>query len=121
MSIRCRVCDMKLGEHDWEDIKRCVLAEQAARSTSLQTPDGVELVSQIHGQIECKRLYLPGASLKARCPKCNEIVERTYKSEYLGYPVMNKPFSEHMYCDACEYEWSVRLELKVELVLPNPD
>lgn len=67
------------------------------------------------GELEDKRLYLPGVVIIDSCPKCIKTVKQDMKEHYLSYPVMNKRFWHGMYCEDCGHEWKVAIVLTVSL------
>lgn len=67
------------------------------------------------GEVDCKRLHLPGVVLKATCPKCSAPCVQDFGDHYLSYPSMNAPEVHTLYCTACEHEWPVTLTLTVSL------
>ncbi len=67
--------------------------------------------------LEVKRFYVPGCTLKSKCPKCATDYERDCGDEYFSYPPINKPFEETLYCqnNDCEQEWDVTLMISLVL------
>lgn len=75
----------------------------------------VVLTGAITGKMDLKRFYMGGVTLQDKCPKCGVLHEDV--DPMINYPVMNQPFQMHMYCDECEHEWSVTVQLTVSLAL----
>lgn len=67
--------------------------------------------------IDCKRFYMPGVKITAKCPQCGTDVVKDLSSQYLGYPPTGKPFAHGMYHGdgKCEAEWKITLRLDVVL------
>jgi hypothetical protein len=101
--VYCSKCD-----HSWAKI---------------HTPDGyvvpgtptVEGFVKPGTEIDVKRFYLPGVTLRATCPKCNHPWVHDMAHHYLSYPVANVPFEDNAYCPECEHEWTFRLRLNLSL------
>lgn len=78
------------------------------------------------GELDVKRLYLPGVVVRATCPNCGvEVVygspepKENNKTLCLSYPEANTPTTLGMYCgDGCEHEWTIpiRLNLSLEII-----
>ena len=67
-------------------------------------------------EIDVKRLHLPYI-LKTKCPKCGKELSRNYSNmEYLIYPNIGHN-QESFWCDECDNEWKLCLNLKVSLEL----
>ncbi len=64
---------------------------------------------------DCKRFYLPGVVLHQNCSKCNEILTWDGSDHYLGYPVVNKPFTLNFYCEECNTDTKIQVVLNVSL------
>lgn len=69
------------------------------------------------GEIEEKRLYLPGLQLEATCPKCHAAYVRDFGDDYLSYPKVGEPEDLTLYCRNrdCDHEWKVRAQLDVTM------
>ena len=66
---------------------------------------------------DVKRFYVPGHYLEGNCPKCGAEYERDFESQYLSYPIANKPIDVGCYCDAdgCGHQWDVTLRLNINV------
>lgn len=72
----------------------------------------------VRGKIEDgKRFKLPGVYVQSRCPNCDKVCKHDLGGErrYLSYPKMNEPFDYPFYCEGCDAEWKVKLQLDVSL------
>lgn len=67
------------------------------------------------GEIEEKRLYLPGLQLEATCPVCGAPYSRDFGDDYLSYPKVGEPEDLTLYCRVCDHEWKIRAQLDVTL------
>jgi len=73
------------------------------------------------GELDIKRLYLPGLVITDRCPNCGKEVtygspekESNNKTICLSYPEANTLTKFTMYCgDGCEHEWDIPIRLNV--------
>jgi len=69
------------------------------------------------GEIELsKRTYLP-ITVTSDCPHCGETLTMDLSSQYLSYPVTNRPFDLRFYheTDEAEHSWTHRVVLRVRL------
>ena len=73
------------------------------------------LKGSIKGPIDVKRFYLPGVEVEDDCPKCGSIW--TFNVDYVSYPTAGDNIDLHAYCQNCENEWSVRVQLQVTITL----
>jgi len=76
--------------------------------------NNVKISGKPEGQIDIKRLYLPGVTLTAKCP-CGGDATRDFALECMYYPVMNEPFDVSVYCPNCNKTVTVQVMLKVSL------
>lgn len=67
------------------------------------------------GEIEEKRLYLPGLQLQATCPECRAAYSRDFGDDYLSYPKVGEPEDLTLYCRECDHEWKIRVQLDVTM------
>lgn len=67
------------------------------------------------GVIEVKRFYLAGTIIEGTCPNCGEHIKHDLGDQYLSYPAMNTPFKESVYCEECDEEVEVTLQLNVSV------
>ena len=67
------------------------------------------------GQLDIKRLYLPGVKISRNCPECGSEIVWNGSNQYLSYPMVGEPEQFYLYCEDCDREWSVdyRLELSM--------
>lgn len=74
--------------------------------------------AEFKGEIDCKRFYLSGITLKDVCPKCD--TEWKQEGYQLSYPSTDENLKIYLYCDNCNCEWLryLRLTLKAEVVTP---
>jgi len=66
-------------------------------------------------EMDDKRFYLPGVTVKANCPKCNkehafDLGEDPYS---LSYPKIGEETEVYAECDDCDTELSVKVKLHV--------
>lgn len=81
----------------------------------------VEIIGEPTGEVDEKRLYLPGLVVQVTCPQCGRVTQQDYGvSHYLNHPDLNRPFHLSLYCSTCDHEWDVRVILRVKLeVVPK--
>lgn len=66
-----------------------------------------------------KRFSVPGFVLRTNCPKCGAPKRGDFASDYLSYPIANKPIDVGVYCYAsrggalCDHGWTVRVVLEI--------
>ena len=80
---------------------------------------GVRVVGEADGELEVKRLGIPGVRLEVKCPKCGHAwtEELDGSKGILSNPQVGSPTDIHLYCGACDYEWAVRVLLRMSLEL----
>jgi len=66
---------------------------------------------------DTKRFYMKGAFVEVDCVKCNRPVKLDLSERPLSYPVFNKAFVEHIYCEDCDIDMPVKLILNLSLEL----
>jgi len=66
-------------------------------------------------KLEIKRFYLPGITLKDKCPKCGAEFIDDLGSSHLSYPIVGKEFNYDFYCEECYHEWSQPIILNIEI------
>jgi hypothetical protein len=72
------------------------------------------------GEINIKRLYLPGVQITATCPCGNELV-KDFEIDYLSYPAIDEPYNVYLPCENCnDAAVTVQVVLKVSLELVAP-
>lgn len=76
----------------------------------------------IEGRVECdelpgiKRLYLPGLSIHAICPKCKGDVVDDLSKEYVACcPTIGKPIHHGLICFKCDHEWEICVQIDITL------
>lgn len=79
-----------------------------------------KVISKAEGQIDEKRLYLPGLELESTCPKCKKTFTRDFGDDYLSYPEVGRPYIICLYCENCEYEYDVRVQIDVTMTILAP-
>ena len=62
-----------------------------------------------HSSIEVKRLHLPFTYTK-RC-QCENMLTLDLEQDYLSYPNINTPKQIIMYCQECDSEYEIDLQL----------
>lgn len=70
-----------------------------------------------------KRFYAPFL-VESNCPNCGTICQVDLSDSYLSYPSLTEPSCVYFSCSDCEekdddeieYEWTVQVQLKIELV-----
>lgn len=67
-------------------------------------------------ELDIKRFYMEGVSVESICPKCQRVCEQDLGSSYLSYPPTNAAFEHSFYCNKCDTEWTVDLQLNVQLI-----
>lgn len=80
-----------------------------------QSSERVTISGELTGEVDCKRFYLTGLTVRYACPACGATT--TEPVRYLSYPRMNEPFEWGAYCTTCEHEWQERAVLRVALEL----
>lgn len=68
---------------------------------------------------EVKRFYVPGFTLRDKCPKCGKVTEDDMAQNYLSYPSANEEIDKHLYCEECNVDWPVKVVLSIELYLAS--
>lgn len=77
--------------------------------------NNVKISGKPEGQIDIKRLYLPGVKVTGKCD-CGKELVRDFALSCLHYPVMNEPFDVYLYCEDCnDKEVTVQVMLNVSL------
>jgi hypothetical protein len=86
-----------------------------AKSEKNESPVAIEGTCE-GVQLE-KRFYLPGITIKSKCPKCGTPWERDMGGDYLSYPTVGQPSNAYGYCrnEECEHEWPVMVIVRVTL------
>jgi hypothetical protein len=78
----------------------------------------MKLVGTVEGEnIDVKRFYLPGISIKGVCPKCQAPWEHSFGENYLSYPTVGAVMRVGGYCQECDHEWSMGVVLSMSLSL----
>ena len=81
--------------------------------------NNVKISGTPKGEIDIKRLYLPGVQITATCP-CGKELVKDFEEDYLSYPDFDEPISVYLYCDrdgCINPAATVRVVLKVSLEL----
>lgn len=79
--------------------------------------NSVKLTGVPKGELEIKRMYLPGVVLKGKCA-CGKHLVRDFSQDYLSYPTMNKVTKVHLYCGDCDDDTvTIQVRLNVSLTL----
>lgn len=65
--------------------------------------------------IDVKRFYLSGIAIESKCPKCKESIEFSGDSEYISYPVIGEKETVCLYCNNCNINYLLELELKISI------
>lgn len=63
-----------------------------------------------------KRQYVP-VVVNWVCPQCKQPRKMDLTKRYLMYPVFGEPFEQTLYCDECDCESTVTLQLNLQLVI----
>lgn len=77
--------------------------------------------TKVHGKFHygaelCeKRFYLPGISLKGKCPKCKAAWHLDFGDDYLSYPIAGVPLDVTVGCDPCGITWTEQVVLNITL------
>lgn len=94
-------------------------AEMKKKARRAPRRGGVRVAGDAAGQLDVKRLGIPGVRLEVKCPKCG--VEWTEELDgstgILSHPTVNAPSEIDLYCAACDHEWSVPVLLRMSLEL----
>jgi len=61
--------------------------------------------------LEIKRFYFDG-KLVIKCPSCKVDLERDFSSDYLSYPSFTEAEDISFYCDDCEKEYILPVNMK---------
>jgi len=73
-------------------------------------------LKEVKFEFDIKRFHVPYV-LKTKCPKCGKKIERDYSDMYyLMFPRIGQ-VQENFWCDECDHEWSILLNLNVSLEL----
>lgn len=68
------------------------------------------------GEIDVKRMYLPGVIVERECPTCRDTCQADLGGDrYLNFPKMNEEFKLGIYCEKCDNEFYVQAQLRVKL------
>lgn len=67
-----------------------------------------------NASLDVKRFYVPGYVLEDVCPECGKKYKRDFEEHYINYPTIGKQ-NITCWCDKCDHEWEVKVELIVEL------
>jgi len=76
-------------------------------------PKGYEISGDASGEFAVKRLWLPGLTERATCPKCGHVKEEPLNGDTIGYPNLGEWEKRDMYCHECESEWEVELRIQI--------
>lgn len=74
-------------------------------------------------ELGVRRFYMPGVTVRSRCPKCSRAWRRKMSEDYFPYPTAGEPFPLRCYCrdGSCGHEWNVMLRLDVTLSAVEPE
>lgn len=70
-------------------------------------------------ELNIKRLYLPFV-YKKKC-KCGNDIELNLNNDYLMYPKLNTIEQMSIYCDKCDTQYQVDIQLEVAIVIRDED
>lgn len=68
------------------------------------------------GDLDIKRMYLPGVKVEDDCPKCGKTWTFDGDVSHISYPVMNDKVELYGNCE-CGEDWSVSVTLGVKIKL----
>lgn len=73
-------------------------------------------VKRVEDQIGgSKRTHVP-YEITGRCPACSEPISIDLSQDYhLSYPIWGEPGKVYCTCDACDYEWAVKVVADISL------
>lgn len=76
----------------------------------------MKITGKVSGKSDDKRFRLPGVKIEYTCPGCgDEGVKDVDAGHYFSYPVLGKSFEYTMWCDKCDHEWKVNLQIDITL------
>jgi hypothetical protein len=78
-----------------------------------------EIIGEIQtGELDIKRLYLPGLVIRDTCPNCGKECSNDLGEVSTSYPVINAPTTYTLYCgDGCEHEWEIPIVIDMKIRL----
>lgn len=81
--------------------------------------DGINLekkIISVEGEYPTdeKRYYLP-IVLTKECESCKKLLEVDLDSNYLSYPIINKPYEIWFYCEDCDTEYKDFITLRISI------
>jgi len=65
-------------------------------------------------ELGVKRFYLPIVITK-ECKSCNKPMHIDLESNYLFYPIVNKPYEVGFYCEECDEEYMIPIILRISV------
>lgn len=81
-----------------------------------ETPYAFRIKGKAKGEVaeEGKRFYMPGVTITGKC-RCSANLKMDLGESYLAYPPMNAPDTLTFWCDVCNEETEIRVQLNVSL------
>lgn len=73
----------------------------------------IEILGELKGELEIKRMYLEGVTINCTCPKCDN---KFIYDQYLSYPDINKTMEMEFYCSECNYDWLEKITLSMKII-----
>jgi len=81
-------------------------------------------VPTVGKEIDVKRFYIPGVTVRAECPECGAVHESDLGVDYLSYPELGKPEPVYFICEDGEdhyVEFDVEVIIGLTIVLARSD
>jgi len=75
---------------------------------------------KVGAKINLKRLNLAGCAITVHCPTCKEEVQADYSEDgghSFTYPRLSEPFTVHLFCDGCDTEIPVKVQMDLSIRL----
>ena len=68
-------------------------------------------------ELEVKRFRVPGIIIETECKNCGTILRYDMETDYFCYPIVNQPFQTWIYCDECDEETTINLQIRIDVQL----
>jgi hypothetical protein len=73
------------------------------------------LSDTMQGEIDVKRFYMSGVQVEDVCPKCGDTLTYDGEEQYVSNPTAGSEIDLHMYCEDCDHEWDIKVQLQVKI------
>lgn len=74
-----------------------------------------EIIGDCSGDLNIKRMYLPGLTIKSNCPKCGREESKDFSRDYLADAKVGSPTPVYFFCDDCTDDWQVQVQISITL------